>query len=64
MSDLTDVDRCCTRDYAMEQSLTAVQHCSRQPHLVKGLQEQDVEGATSIEEDSIELYILDNGADD
>jgi hypothetical protein len=33
-----------------------------QIHLVKGLQEQDVQGATSIDEDSVELDVLNNGA--
>jgi hypothetical protein len=32
----------CARDYAMEKSPTRAQHCSRQPHLVKCLQEEDV----------------------
>jgi hypothetical protein len=33
-----------------------------QIHLVKGLQEQDVQGATSIDEDSVELDVLNDGA--
>jgi hypothetical protein len=32
--------------------------------LVEYLQEQDVQGAASIDKDSIELDILDDGADD
>jgi hypothetical protein len=46
----------------MEGSPTGVQHCFGQPYLVEGLQEQDVQGATSIDEDSVELYVLDDGA--
>jgi hypothetical protein len=46
----------------MEGGLTGVQQGPRQTHLVEGLQEQDVQGATSINEDSVELYILDDGA--
>jgi hypothetical protein len=60
---MADAGRCCTRDYAMEESSTGVHHCSGQPHLVEGLQEQDVQGATSSNKDSVELYILDGGAD-
>jgi hypothetical protein len=29
--------------------------------MVKGLQEQDIQGAVSIDEDSVELDVLDNG---
>jgi hypothetical protein len=61
-SDLTDRGRCCPKDYSVKGSSTGTQCYSRQPHLVKGLQEQDVQGATSIDEDSIELDILHNGA--
>jgi hypothetical protein len=32
--------------------------------LVKNIQEQDILGATSIDKDSDELYILDDGIDD
>jgi hypothetical protein len=46
----------------MERSLTGAQQCSGQPHLVEGLQEHDVQGAASIDEDSIELDVLDDGA--
>jgi hypothetical protein len=38
------------------------QHRSGEPHLVEGLQEQYVQGASPIDEDSVELDILDNGA--
>jgi hypothetical protein len=48
----------------MEGRSARAQHCSGQPHLVKGLQEQDVQGATSNAKDSVELYILDDGAND
>jgi hypothetical protein len=46
----------------MEGSSTGMMHCSGQPHLVESLQEQDVQGATSIDEDMVELDILDDGA--
>jgi hypothetical protein len=61
-SDLTDGGRCCARDYAMEGGPTGVQQGPRQTHLVKSLQEQDGQGATSIDEDSVELDVLDDGA--
>jgi hypothetical protein len=61
-SDLTDGGFCCARDYAMEGDLTRAQQGPRQTHLVKGLQEQDVQGATSIDEVSIDLDILNDGA--
>jgi hypothetical protein len=61
-SNLTDEGRCYTRDNAMKGSLTWAQHSSGQPHLIEGLQEQDVQGATSIDEDSVDLYVLDDGA--
>jgi hypothetical protein len=37
--DLTNGGSCCTRDYAMERSLTGVQQRPRQLHRVKSLQE-------------------------
>jgi hypothetical protein len=46
----------------MERGSTGAQQCSGQTHLVEGLQEQDVQGATPIDEDSIELDVLDDGA--
>jgi hypothetical protein len=59
--DLTDRGCCCSRDYALEWSPTGV-HCGcRQTHLVECLQEQDVQRATSIDEVSVELYIVDDG---
>jgi hypothetical protein len=39
---LTNGCRCCTRDYAMERGPTGMQQRSRQPHLVKSLQEKNV----------------------
>jgi hypothetical protein len=41
---------------------TGAQQGPRQTHLVKSLQEHDGQGATSIDEDSVELDVLDNGA--
>jgi hypothetical protein len=61
-SDLTDRGDCCARDYVMEGGPTGAQQGPRQIHLVKSLQEQDVQGATSTDEDSVELDILDDGA--
>jgi hypothetical protein len=46
----------------MEGSPTGVQQGPRQPHLVESLQEEVVPGAASIDEDSVELDILDDGA--
>jgi hypothetical protein len=46
----------------MERVLTAAQQWPGQTHLVKSLQEQDVQGATSIDEDLVELDVLDDGA--
>jgi hypothetical protein len=46
----------------MEGGPTAVQQGPRQTHLVESLQEQDVQGANSINEDSVELDVLDDGA--
>jgi hypothetical protein len=60
--DLANEGYCCPRDYAMEGSLTGTRHGSRQPHLVKRLQEQNVQVAASIDEDSIKFDILDDGA--
>jgi hypothetical protein len=48
----------------MERSPTVAQHCSGQPHLVESLQEHDVQGAISIDKDSVELHVLDDGAGD
>jgi hypothetical protein len=45
----------------MERGLTGVQRGPRQPQLVKSLQEKNVQGAASIDEDSVELDTLDNG---
>jgi hypothetical protein len=58
------INGCChySEDYAMEQSLIGAQCCTRQTHLVEYLQEQVVQGATSIDKDLVELYILDIGA--
>jgi hypothetical protein len=39
-----------------------VQQGPRQTHLVESLQEQDVQGANSINEGSVELDVLDDGA--
>jgi hypothetical protein len=56
--------RCyCTRDYTIEGSLTGAQKVSGQPHLVESLQKKEVEGAASINEYSIELNVLYDGAD-
>jgi hypothetical protein len=60
--DLADGGCSYRRDYAMEGSPTGTQHRSRQPHLVERLQEQNVQGAASIDEDMIEFDILENGA--
>jgi hypothetical protein len=46
----------------MEGGLTGAQQGHKETHLVKSLQEQDVQGASSIDEDKVELDILDNGA--
>jgi hypothetical protein len=46
----------------MEGGATGAQQGPRQTHLVKSLQEQDGQGATSIDEDSVELDVLDDGA--
>jgi hypothetical protein len=46
----------------MEWSLTRTQCRPRQPHLVKSLKEQNIQGTASINKDSIELEILDDGA--
>jgi hypothetical protein len=59
---LTDGGSCCTMDYVVERSPTGARCRSGQPHLVKGLQEQDVQGATSIDTNSVELDSIDNGA--
>jgi hypothetical protein len=50
-------------DYVVERGPTGMQKRSRKPHLVKSLQEKNVQGATSINEDSVELNDLDDGAD-
>jgi hypothetical protein len=60
--DLTNGGRYCTMDYAIERSPTGAQQRPGYPHLVKSLQEQNVQGAAYIDEDSVELDILDNGA--
>jgi hypothetical protein len=62
-TDLADGGHHCSRGYAVEGSLAWMQRRSGDPHLVKGLQEQDVQGAPSIDEDSVELDILDDGPD-
>jgi hypothetical protein len=62
-SDLTNGGCCGTRDYAMERNTTGAQQRPGQPHLVESLQEQNVQGAASIDEDSIEPDILDDGVD-
>jgi hypothetical protein len=41
-SDLVDGGHCCSEDYSVEGRLTGTQCGSRQPHMVEGLQEQDV----------------------
>jgi hypothetical protein len=62
-TDLTDGCHCCTENYAMKGGLTGAQKRHGQPHLVKSLQEKNVHGATSIDEDSVELNVLDGGTD-
>jgi hypothetical protein len=65
-SDLTNRSCCCTRDSTVERSRvpqTAQCQFGKQ-HLVEYLQEQDVQGAASIDKDSVELDILDDGAND
>jgi hypothetical protein len=52
-SDLADRGHCCTMNYAMERSPTKAQQRLGYPHLVKSLQEQNVQGATSIDKDSV-----------
>jgi hypothetical protein len=47
----------------MKGGLTGAQKRHGQPHLVKSLQEKNVHGATSIDEDSVELNVLDGGTD-
>jgi hypothetical protein len=47
----------------VEGSLAGTQQGSRKPHLVECFQEQNVQGAASIDEDSVELDILDDGTD-
>jgi hypothetical protein len=61
-SDLTNGSHRCSRDYALEWGPTGAQCCSRQSHLVKFLQEQDVQGTTSIDKHSVGFYILDDRA--
>jgi hypothetical protein len=61
-NNLTDRSCCCTGDYAMERILTGAQQSPGYPHLVAILQEQNALGAASINEDSVELDILDDGA--
>jgi hypothetical protein len=46
----------------VKRSPIGAQQTPGQPHLVKSLQEQNVQGTTSFDEDSIELDILDDGA--
>jgi hypothetical protein len=48
----------------MERNPVGAQCLSRQTHLVEHLQGQDVQEATSIDKDSVKLYILDDGTDD
>jgi hypothetical protein len=62
-SDLADESCCCPKDYSIEESPTGKQCYSGQPHLVEGLQQQYVQGTVSIDKDSVELDLLDNGAD-
>jgi hypothetical protein len=62
-SDLVDGGRCYTMDYGMKGSPTGAQQGPGYSHLVENLQEQNVQGAASINEDSIELDILDDVAD-
>jgi hypothetical protein len=47
----------------MERAPTGTQQRSRQSHLVESLQEKNAQGAASINEDSVELNILDDGVD-
>jgi hypothetical protein len=54
---------CCTRDYNMERISSGVQKRSRQPRLVESLQKKEVEEAAPIHEHSVELNVLDDGAD-
>jgi hypothetical protein len=61
-SNLADGSRYHTEDYSMERSLTLTQCWSGKPHLVVGLQEQYVQGASPLVEDSVELDVLDDGA--
>jgi hypothetical protein len=60
---LTDGCHCCTRDYATKRGPTGVQQRLGPPHMVESLQEKNGQGAASIDEDSNELNILDDGAD-
>jgi hypothetical protein len=62
-SDLADRGHRFFRDYFVERSPTWMHRGSIDHHLVEGLQEQDVHGASPINEDSVELDILDDGAD-
>jgi hypothetical protein len=61
--DLTDGFHCCTWDYAMERSSASAWKISRQSHLVESLQKKNNKRAATIDEDSVELDISDNGAD-
>jgi hypothetical protein len=56
--DLTDGCHCYTGDYTMERSPTGPHKRSRQPHLVKGFQKKEVEGAATIHEHLVEINVL------
>jgi hypothetical protein len=62
-SDLVNRGRHYFRDHSMEGSPAWMQCQSGESHLVKGLQKQDVQRASPIDKDSVELDILDDGAD-
>jgi hypothetical protein len=60
-SDLADGHRYSSKDYSVERSPTGMWCRSGQPYLVESLQEQNVQGAVSMDKDSVELDILDDG---
>jgi hypothetical protein len=62
-SDLATGGCCCSEDYSMEGSLTQMQRWPGKLHLIKGIQEQDIERTPPMDEDSVELDVLDDGAD-
>jgi hypothetical protein len=62
-SNLIDEGCYCTGDYAMEGGLTSAQKRLGQSHLIESLDEEDIQGAASINNDSVELDILSDGAD-